>query len=341
MRRILLSAAWAFLFVATAACQKNNRPAPPDTTCDGDEECPGEKPYCSEGTCVECIQDPQCSCHERCTDSVCVQYGALDEAHARNAHGVWLGTPGEADYRAVKLCTTVTDCKTGEFCNPLTGGCLPAVDFTKSCTNGRCTDGLVCEPTTQKCLPPALCMSDFHCCEQTGFVCDSGLCQQTVGECTPPATPENVSGCLTEKNEEECSPGMFCSRRGQCVQCTCRDDCSPYDGLPKCWVQTGRCQAEDYCTAGTDCPSGQSCDTRVQACAPYCNEEDGDPDNDCSASEYCHPENNVCRPVSERPCDPGRARAQPERRRSAVRRGRARAAGGRRSDGDRGSDLVR
>ncbi len=299
LRLILVAAT----FAAVAACDKNrgNR-----GQCEQDADC--DPYYCYQGACVECFRNQQCDQHRECTQSACELLGADDPSQTYNAHGNWRGTPGQPGYEPTSTCASSNECGFGQVCNPFTAGCIPAADFNAPCgPNNSCSDTgpngevLACEPQSNKCLPAPLCVDDHNCGGLTDFVCDQAIrvCQFLQRDCTPPA--EVQSECpLLPKEFDECLPGLFCSPLGKCVQCTCDLDCPTDGGLPRCYVPTGRCVPEDFCTLPGECEVGFSCDRRYQVCKPFC-----DDNEDCTgADEICDTDDNVCRPIGDLPCEP-------------------------------------
>lgn len=51
----------------------------PPEPCVIDSDCPPEKPYCSFGVCVECLQDVHCPSGKVCRDGVCVDEAPPDD----------------------------------------------------------------------------------------------------------------------------------------------------------------------------------------------------------------------------------------------------------------------
>ncbi len=308
-KHLVFVAALVALVVAPSACR--HTPTAPIGECRSDADCGGETPFCTPvvDTCSQCYRDDQCSCHEICNANVCVPLGADDEAQSTNAHGNWLGKPGEASYTFVDLCQSDDDCDIGELCNPLTGGCLVAADYQTSCTlNPSCPAGpngeyLVCEPITKRCLPAGRCTADYNCCGATSihppngeFRCDPSLsvCRPPANDCDPPT--ELTSSCPQQpKASNGCDGGLFCTPLGECVQCTCDADCQ---GGLVCYQQRRVCVSVGYCERSTDCDPGQSCDTRAALCKSTCGK-----DEDCSdPHNYCYTLDHVCRPRTELPC---------------------------------------
>lgn len=284
--------------------------------CTSDKDCSGEKSHCLQNECVECVRDDHCDCHNICEQNACVPFGASSVDKTLHAHGTWTGTPGQPDYAHTGSCIVngaAADalCPIGQICNGLTGGCVNAADYTRSCFGiNPCQDVgpngevLACDKARNKCLPAALCRAgtlaqeiNHHCCGLPNLVCDSSqLCVQRINECEPPDASSLTSTCpFLPRVIDSCAPGQFCSLSGRCVQCGCDADCG--DSSLHC--DDGTCRPEGFCTTAGQCPPGQSCDTHpgVNQCRPRCED-----DNSCSAVDYCEPNDHVCRPRTELPC---------------------------------------
>lgn len=281
--------------------------AGPGAGCEDDTSCTdASTPYCDEGVCVECASTNDCGCHDACVDGTCEPLGASDGADLLNAHGTWSGTPGNDDYTYNGTCEVDSDCGFGQRCNPLTAGCVVAADFVTDCGNGQdCPPGphgelLVCEPSTNLCLPAAACETTNNCCGMDNFRCDetAAMCRPIASECTPPDTIS--SDCPFEPRlTDECEPGTFCGPMGECVACVCDGDCSVGQ---KCYASTMSCKALDYCENNGECASGQTCDEDSRTCVAFC-----DATNEsevCDEGYYCDLAENLCAPLSDRPCTP-------------------------------------
>ena len=264
------------------------------------EDCTNEAmPFChtGEGRCVGCLSDASCACHETCSEDQCLPIGAADATGAANAHGNWIGIPGQDNYTFVSLCDDSDDCRVGDICNPFTRGCMSPPDDDVSCQNdvNACPAGLECDPQTELCLPPAACFSNFNCCGMEEFRCSSsdptvaGVCFRR--ECLPP-DPITATCPMEPKIGVGCPNGTFCSPVGICVQCVCDDECNT-SSKPECDVVGGVCVPAGFCREPSDCVPTQSCDRIDHRCAPHCADDGG-----CVKGDYCDPADNVCR------CDP-------------------------------------
>ncbi|OGQ91681.1 MAG: hypothetical protein A2289_17890 [Deltaproteobacteria bacterium RIFOXYA12_FULL_58_15] len=281
--------------VAAINCGQSSRKTILECREDADCNDP-DRPYClaSGDRCVGCLDQAQCSCHETCLENNCVAVGALVPADSINAHGNWVGTPGQENYAFVGFCESSGDCRIGEVCNPFTKSCKLPPDPDYSCQNDprECPPGLECDITTELCLPAAMCLTDANCCGMAEFRCSTddpevpGLC--FMRECVPPDPV--VSACPFEPSQsDDCGEGTFCSPSGVCVECVCDADC-PTVALPKCDVTGGECVRIGFCRAPTDCPQDNSCDRLTNECAPYCADSEG-----CVYGESCDIFDHVCR----------------------------------------------
>ena len=103
------------LTVSSLSCRPRSR----DTQgqCSADSDCPTDAGHCSpSGVCVECFQTEHCGCHEQCQQSTCAPLGAFTSSQALNAHGNWVGSPGESNYTYKGSCVTAEDCGLGHIC---------------------------------------------------------------------------------------------------------------------------------------------------------------------------------------------------------------------------------
>ena len=303
--RSILFILFALLVLGTSC--RPDLGAGPSTGCEDDTSCTDSAaPYCDEGVCVQCATTNDCDCHEACVEGSCEPLGVSDGADLLNAHGNWSGTPGNSDYTYNGTCAVDSDCGFGQRCNPLTAGCIVAADFVTDCGNGQdCPPGphgelLVCEPTNDLCFPAATCDTTNNCCGMENFRCDetATMCRPIASECTPPETI--TSECPFEPRlTDECEPGTFCGPMGECVACVCDGDCSVGQ---KCYASTMSCKALDYCENNGECPSGQTCDEDSRTCVAFC-----DASNEsevCDEGYYCDLDENLCAPLSDRPCTP-------------------------------------
>ena len=229
----------------------------------------------------------------------------INPNEAPNAHGNWIGSPGNEDYIFVDRCLEDSDCSLGELCNTATGGCVLAADYPESCSSDLdCPRGpegeiLSCDTARSLCLPAAKCEDNQQCCDRSGVVCSQtqGLCLPLQDECTPTPGDELESTCpLSPQATDECPDGLFCSNDGQCVQCQCDDDC----GSPalKCRIYDGTCVAASYCEQDSDCDTQEVCKIDVNECVDRCDPNQND---SCPPQSFCDEELLYCRNNSERP----------------------------------------
>jgi MYXO-CTERM domain-containing protein len=132
----------------------------------------------------------------------------------------------------VDLCNGVT-CKSGETCNPKSGGCVE-----DTCRGLGCAAGLLCDPGAGRCVEDqcanARCDSDQ--------VCRAGACESTCAG-------------VTCRGDENCKAGVC--ERNPCVgkRCEASEICDP---------ETGDC-SEDRCN-GLRCKAGQECSQKTGKC---------------------------------------------------------------------------
>ncbi|MEO1481102.1 MAG: PPC domain-containing protein [Myxococcota bacterium] len=282
--------------------------------CERDAECPAERPVCDEaGACVQCVADADCLCNEACSESECQPLGVvagllgLNEGSelpaAENGHGVWEGTPGQADYQFLDFCNSDADCPgVSDVCNPFTRGCVAAADAQLDCPlNGVCPGSLACDPSSNKCLPAAVCRTNANCCNPEATSCQAvgsaglSLCLAVANECTPPADVE-LECPFRPRVQGECPNGTdFCDPTGRCVECVCDEDCSDGD---LCAVESGSCVG---CLSNSDCDESgnEVCDAITSTCAVRCTSNDS-----CDPDEFCDTDDSVCRPLEDLPCEP-------------------------------------
>lgn len=130
--------------------------------CTSDDDC--EDGICSDGACVECVQNDDCDESELCNDGVCVP-----------------------------RCTTNTECDVGQVCNADSGLCIPASGLCDDsdecgigevCDDGRCipesTGGEQC--TAQECYDEG----NQYCAEvdEDESVCVDTSCGVAFNACT-------------------------------------------------------------------------------------------------------------------------------------------------------------
>jgi len=193
------------------------------------------------------------------------------------------------------VCDDLDPC-TIDTCNPLTGTCL----FTpKTCTdNNACTLGDFCDPVSGNCLPglsSVTCESPLTC--QTG----PGTCIPATGMCSYPSTVCNNPGnCQTGPGvcnplSGMCSyPASVCNNPGNCESLP--GTCDPLSGM--CSYSSRVCNTPNLCQTlpGTCDPLTDSCVYGAINC------DDGDPCTrnfcingavGCQTTPFCL-DNNAC-----------------------------------------------
>ncbi len=272
--------------------------------CQKDADCTTpEAPHCnSSGECVECLNAEQCgSCHIACLEGSCVYLEDRGDVGAYNGE-ITICLPENECSAALGNC-----CKLGFFCDIYSGRCLKVADYTRSCTTENpCPDGEVCDIYHNVCVPQPSCASQYNCCTVDEKIAglpmacslSTGRCNDYEIVCTPPAEPTSRCPYLP-KEEDECDSGKFCVDPGICVQCTCDADCPKGSNLV-CNLATGLCKSPYSCQVNGDCNSNsQLCDPTIGRCVTKCTF-----DFECGYEEYCEKSLNMCRPESQRPCQP-------------------------------------
>jgi hypothetical protein len=202
------------------------------TGCLQDGDCQAPLPYCHKpsGTCVECLQSPQCKNAEaplcRQEDFVCVQ--CVDETHC----------PDPAEQCVEGLCLNVS-CKpesticvgnSVHMCSP--DGTNPAWHITncgdKTCLDGSCVwcipDSIFCKDVkVVQCLPDGSYWETLETCESEvgcagGQCCD---CYPGQKRCVDGWVEECQVDCLSWELVEDCNDQLLTCLNGLCIDpCT-------------------------------------------------------------------------------------------------------------------------
>lgn len=265
-------------------CYKTD--ANPEGTCSAPEcsfadDCPGDIP-CNNGVCGGDAAEPECSLSNPCPEGQVCNWAQKCVPEASSGS-----------------CTGTDDCGDGEFCDPQTDSCLPAV----SCDNVQCDPGEVCiegygtcQPDGNTCtnITPAdcsgatphldqqsctcvSCTSSSHC--GAGQACVGGTCQ-TNTECATPCSPDAPGTCGGDT--------PYCINNC-CIQCLGAADCS---GNQLCL--DGFCSAPPSCAADPNaCPAGFECINGT--CAQPGGGQDCSSDPSvCTFPMVCDPSTNTC-----------------------------------------------
>lgn len=202
------------------------------------EDCPKE--LCLNDTCVDCTEDSQCPCNQKCVQGKCVCDPGTKTC------------PSDPDC-CVECCNS-DDCEDCEVC--IGGTCTP-----KDCGEGECVtvDGEDC---------CAECATNFHCKKEDPNSCcfNSGTCE---------ATCECCEGFVYDSCKEKCVPipPNSCSTEIDCGLCQSCDNIDPCTGLGVCraiqcpfgYVLAfidGQCRCVPEC----DCDDPTSCDSNRDLC---------------------------------------------------------------------------
>ena len=263
-----------------------------DNDCNGvidesDAGCFGPTPFCSAGSCVQCVDAGQCPadyygnnyCHNGdvyrdlfdyfCAGNNVCAYSQIQDTEPVEtcefgcAGGVCIGDP----------CGSVT-CGTCERC--VGGGCVAdASKNGQSCDAGTGTcDAGVCVPV-DNCVASSCdsqcqtCNPDDGRCEAVddGTVCDGGQCIGgscvCVADCSGKVCGDDGCGgsCLPG-----CDTGYSCDALGQCIVDCVPDTCTSLG--KQCGTWPNGCGVDLTCPT---CPTGQSCDALGQCivdCVP-------------------------------------------------------------------------
>lgn len=131
---------YVYIFSGSSKCGMSNQftQSPPIQIgrCDSNSQCPSETPFCTGGTCVQCLATPDCPnglicrgnlCIPECTQNSDCPQGDL----CLNQHCV------------VPQCTVDAQCPQGQFCsgNNCVNGCVNSLNCPQgdTCVNGTCT----------------------------------------------------------------------------------------------------------------------------------------------------------------------------------------------------------
>ena len=221
----------------------NNGTCETPNCANGGTTCKGSTPQCTtDGRCVECIKDGDCSgAGEKCLSNTC---------------------------QTVDRCAGV-NCSGGKTCNPDNGICIcPSgkIDNNGTCEAPNCTNGgvtcsgvnSVCNTSTKQCVQ---CTANSHC--SGGKTCQSNSCS------CPSSKPYTTTGgvCVECTSDSHCSGSKECNENHQCIL-----PADPCEGIT-CTNGTcsnGTCQCNNgfhpldvttcvECTQDSHCNSGKVC----------------------------------------------------------------------------------
>lgn len=234
---------------------------------------------CDEGTCVQCVDNADCSPFQYCDQNVCRGMsagGGPCESWADCIDGECLGFPG--GYCSNWCWNDPTRCGADEVCT--NGYCLVRCDTSDECRDGyTCTDGYWGSPDgVDECVPG--CLDNSSCSPDAPRCESSGLC----GPCL------EASDC-----EAHAAGGLAVCLNGRCVQCSAIGDCEPgelclsgycagpigsaCDDYRECLSYD--CRYEEWFDGGISYPGGY--------CSSWCNS-----DGDCSGEGHCSTASYFC-----------------------------------------------
>ena len=210
--------------------------------CDTDTDCQ-DGVTCLFGVCVGCTIDDQCRDDETCVFGACI--APLD-----------LGELGRCEGN---------ECPEGQFCNPITGECLP-----ETCQEDEhCDEGEICT-VLGTC---ASCVSDSQCEEGESCALLLGECVNLdlLGRCEEVSCPGQMCDPITGlcflgepcRDDDECPDDMICNVMGLCAHCWDSNDCAEGEF---CEFVSGECRTE--CEVNADCPSDEQCAQLAGVCVP-------------------------------------------------------------------------
>lgn len=187
-------------------------------------------PFCVEGSCVECLNNTQCSNGDQCISNVCTHEGCAADwqcVDPATPH-CFLGSCVE--------CLGNAECGVGQVCAYNT--CRePPCD-----TDEQCPEGKVCSQSPDYlCFEPE-CYSAAECAE--GELCVKHECQ------VPSAC--NVPG--------DCPSVFYACIDGICTTSECGNGLECGGETPYCVIQQGLPNVCGECTDNIQCPEGSICD---------------------------------------------------------------------------------
>lgn len=248
--------------------------APPEATCDDDEQNQGETdvdcggPNCDGCDAGEaCTEDADCA-EESCVGNVCVSPDCADGVQNGTETDVDCG--GNCGVCGDNLgCSGPEDCESG-VCNGGTctppscaDGVLNGDETDQDCGGGNC---MGCE-TGEMCEGNSDCLSN----ECGGGVCaelvcaNDSDCDEFDGECTAGACMGNKCEAVPANDNQACDSGDLCLMGTTCSNGDCGGgnpvDCSDLSdqcNVGVCNQQNGMCEAE-IANNGNPCDDGNAC----------------------------------------------------------------------------------
>lgn len=250
--------------------------------CSGEEQCvplSNDMSVCLEGGTGTCPPCGDLTCDE---DSLCL---SLEEPP------LTLCAPD---------CVDNTDCPTGFYCAPLSGGGGACVPLSFSCSVWGPGPGDACQDDS--CALGNICLGDGFCyaaCESSTECAEGESCQATTSaginfcDCACDATGACDAGCSCDR---DCQTSCQCNSSSACDPgCPCDPDC---DSACDCDINAEVCDVGCgcdntcvcTCDASTGCDADCACDTDcIELCA-------------CDATTACDPD-CTCDPECRCDCD--------------------------------------
>lgn len=253
-------------------------------------------PFCVEGSCVQCMNNADCSGGDQCLSNVCTHEGCVADVEciAPNAPICFGGQcveclgsaecgPGEqcVDHACIE-CLEDDQCPDGEVC-ALDYECIAPECFSGS----ECAEGELC--VKHECQVPPLCNVQGDCPVGTGVVyvaCLNGAC--VPNECNG----DNDCGgetlyCLVQQDapyvcvacpnfgygSPGCAENEVCAGHHICEVPSCQDNDDCGGATPICanvvplW-SAGAPAACIQCVQDVQCQEGYICDQQTWSCVP-------------------------------------------------------------------------
>lgn len=248
--------------------------------CETNRDCYGERPFCKDGICVECLSSGDCKEGEICNER--------NECHLVERS---CSRPSDCDMgfickdsKCVVGCITDKDCPpatkpNNKFCNlnsqnPLCVECLTDSDCVKAGIGTKCDEFKVC--ITISCNPP--CQDWEHCT-------NDGKCELNDGACN------NDKDCQIVDPSTICDLSSHtCIFRPQCtIDADCDALCPDCGGICKakrceCRINCPKQQLCEVCTDDKECEVGLVCKGLLGT--KYCQPPNCQNNNDCGG-KYC------------------------------------------------------
>jgi len=243
------------------------------------------KPYCFEGSCVECIETPNCEAGTFCVSNICTpdctpeDYSTTCSTYECGTHlnncneaviclpndctptGEVCGVDGGLSVGQCIECNVDLDCSGTDVCDSLVGACVPI----EECTNDCSTFGYVCGTQTI-CGAPVDCSIEVGGCNPA-----TESCNEATGQC------ELLCGnsVIDTGVGEECDDGNVIDGDG------CSSSCIIEGGGWTCNGEPSVCQL-----CGNNIPEGtEACDDGNAIDEDLCrNDCTLNPPTDCSAN---------------------------------------------------------